>query len=296
MFTARILLCVCLAVTAAASMMAQDPLYTLKVDVSMISVDVSVFNEKGTPVTDLSKEEFQVYEDGRPQDIQTFASSKDPYNVLLVIDRSGSMTSQFSFLIQAVNRFMTNLRVQDQFALATFDASVHQLIKWRSVQTGPRQTVKLEAGGDTNFYAALEWAARELEKIRGRKAALIFSDGEDYRIYDPTIDAKAFRKAVERVRQAKAPFNFVGLGADPERGGDHIKRLAEVSGGQAYFPENIEEVVSLYDEISRKLGIAYTIGYSSDRPMRDGTHRTIRIEVPGKEYRLSQSRVSYFAN
>jgi Ca-activated chloride channel homolog len=276
--------------------MAQDPLYTLKVDVSMVSVDVSVFNEKGTPVTDLSKEEFQIYEDGRPQEIQTFASSKDPYNVLLVIDRSGSMTGQFSFLIQAVNRFMTNLRAQDQFALATFDASVHQLIKWRSVQTGPRQTVKLEPGGDTNFYAALEWAARELEKIRGRKAALIFSDGEDYRIYDPAIDAKAFRKALERVRQSKSPFNFVGLGADPERGGNHIKRLAEASGGQAYFPENIEEVVTLYDEISRKLGIAYTIGYSSDRPMRDGTHRTIRIEVPGKDYRLSQSRVSYFAN
>src|SRR5262245_59505239 len=98
---------------SAASFLAQDAPYILKVDVSTVSLDVAVFNPTGEPVTDLAKQDFAVYEDGRPQEIQSFASSTNPYNILLVVDRSGSMRSQFPFLIQALNRFMANLRSQD---------------------------------------------------------------------------------------------------------------------------------------------------------------------------------------
>src|SRR5262245_17030816 len=190
------------------------------------------------------------------------------------------MAGQISFLIEAVNRFMANLRQQDRFALAAFDNSVHTLVNWRSARVGPKQTVQLGSGGNTDFYGALNWAARELRKIKGRKTALIFTDGEDRRIYEPKIDAKAFRAALETVRKTNVPFHFVGLGADPERGGAHIRRLADDSGGHAYFPRTIEEVVPLYDQISRELGISYTLGYLSDRPARDGQRRTIQVVAP----------------
>src|SRR5262249_42859345 len=146
-----------------------------------------------------------------------------PYNVLLIIDQSGSMAGQFPFLIQAVNRFLANLRSQDRIALAAFDGSVHKLVDWRSVRAGSRQTIHLGRGGDTDFYGALNWASKEVGRVRGRKTVLIFTDGEDRRIYDPMVDAKAFRQALETVRKTKVSFHFVGLGADPQRGGDHIK-------------------------------------------------------------------------
>jgi hypothetical protein len=131
------------------------------------------------------------------------------------------------------------------------------------------------------------------KKVKGRKTALIFTDGEDNRIYDPWPDAVAFRKAFNNVRRVKAPFNFFGLDADPELGGAHLKRIAEETGGQAYFPKTIEEVVSPYDQISRELGISYTLGYLSDKPARGGKYRKIQVVVAGKEYRVSQSRSGY---
>jgi Ca-activated chloride channel family protein len=283
-------------VFGAAAIAAQDPPFTLKVDVAMVVVDVAVFNASGGPVTSLSKEDFEIYEDGKRQQVQSFASSSTPYNVLLVIDQSGSMHGQLDFVIDAVNRFLMNLRVQDRVALAAFDGSVHSLAGWRSVRSGSKRTIRIGGGGDTDFYGALNWAAKELRKVAGRKTVLIFTDGEDRRIYDADIDAKAFRKALDEVRKTNVPFHFVGVGADPKLGGAHINQLAEVTGGHAYFAERIEEVVPLYDQISRELGISYTLGYVSDRPERDGTYRMIKVVVSGDDYRLSQSRTGYSAN
>src|SRR5262245_36790380 len=116
----------------------------------MVFVDVAVFDASGAPIVDLDKNDFAIYEDGRRQEIQSFASSASPYNILLIIDRSGSMLSEVPFLIEAVNRFMANLRSQDRFALAAFDDKVHMLVNWRSVRLGAKQTVQLGAGGDTD--------------------------------------------------------------------------------------------------------------------------------------------------
>jgi VWFA-related protein len=284
---------VLMSVTRAA---AQDSSYTLRVDVSMISVDVAVFNAAGVPVSNLSQEDFEIYEDGRPQQLKSFASLDSPYNVLLVIDQSGSMYSQVRFVSEAVNRFFSNLRTQDQIALASFNSQVHSLVKWRSVRSGSKQVINLGAGGNTDFYGALEWTAKELGKVRGRKAVIFFTDGEDYRIYDPKPDAVAFRRALDKVRRTRVPFHFVGLGADPNLGGAHLTRIAQETGGHAYFPKKIEEVVPLYDQISRELGISYTLGYLSDRPARDGSLRNIRVTVRNKEYRVSQSRTTYVAS
>jgi len=205
------------------------------------------------------------------------------------------MQEQVKFGSEAVNRFVSNLRPQDQFSLATFDSNVHRLMEWRSVQAGSNKRIGLGFGGDTDFYGALNWAARELGKVKGRKTALIFTDGEDNLIHDPWPNAVAFRKALNAVRRTKARFHLVGLDADPELGGAQLKRLAEETGGQAYFPKTIEEVVPLYEQISRDLGISYTLGYSSDKPERDGGYRKIQVLVAGKDCRVSQSRAGYTA-
>jgi Ca-activated chloride channel family protein len=183
--------------------------------------------------------------------------------------------------------------------MATFDNSVQRIVQWRSVRVGSSKTVQIGSGGGTDFYSALNWASDELRKIRGRKAALFFTDGEDYRfVYGPDSEneSKAFNRTIQRVRRANAPFHFVGLGVNPMRGGARIKSVAEETGGRAHFPETIEEIVPLYDEISRELGISYTLGYLSDKPVRDGSYRRIEVSVPGSPYRISQSRAGYSAN
>jgi VWFA-related protein len=291
----------------AVSLLAQDSPYTLKVDVSMVSLDVAVFSKAGVPVTDLHREDFRVYEDDQPQEIRTFASTDSPYNVLLLIDHSSSMVGAFPFLIQAVNRFFSNLRAQDQIELATFDETVHRLVNWRSARSGPKKTIQLGTGGGTEFYKALDWSTRQLREVRGRKAVLCFTDGEDRLFYEPAEDAKAFSKALQTVRQANAPFHFVGLNvrqspfspfgaSSTERVKEHLESLAAATGGHVYYPEKLEELVPLYDQISRELGISYTLGYVSDHPPRQGESRRIEVKVAGPDLRVSQSRTGYSAN
>jgi len=280
----------------AVSLLAQDSQYTLKVDVSMVSLDVAVFSKAGVPVTGLQQQDFQVFEDGRLQEIRTFASTDSPYNALLMLDRSSSMVQAFPFLIEAVNRFFSNLRSQDQVGLATFDESVHRLADWRSPRAGPKQTIKLSVGGGTDFYKALDWAAHQLRQVRGRKAVLFFTDGEDQLLYQPAEDVKGFRKALQAVRQVNVPFHFVGLNVTEERAKAHLEMLAATSGGRVYYPHSLEQLVPLYDQISRELGISYTLGYVSDRPPRAGEHRDIEVKVAGPDLRVSQSRTGYSAN
>ncbi|HEU5239773.1 MAG TPA: VWA domain-containing protein, partial [Pyrinomonadaceae bacterium] len=280
----------------AASLLAQDSQYTLKVDVSMVSLDVAVFSKAGVPVTGLHQEDFRVFEDDKLQEIRTFISTDSPYNVLLMVDRSSSMIAAFPFLIKAVNRFFSNLRTQDQVELAMFDESVHRLVNWRSARAGDKKTVKLSIGGGTDFYKSLEWSARELRNVRGRKAALFFTDGEDQLLFQPAEDLQGFRKALQAVRQVNAPFHFVGLNVNDERARAHLETISEGTGGRAYFPESLEQVVPLYDQISRELGISYTIGYIPDRPLREGGQRRIEVKVSGTDFRVSQSRTGYSAN
>jgi Ca-activated chloride channel family protein len=280
----------------AVSLLAQDSPYTLKVDVSMVSVDVAVFSKAGVPVTGLRQQDFKMYEDGRLQEIRTFASTDSPYNILLMVDRSSSMVVAFPFLIQAVNRFFSNLRPQDQIEVASFDEAVHRLAEWRSARAGSKQTIKLDAGGGTDFYKALDWATRQLRQVRGRKTVLFFTDGEDQLLYQPAEDAKGFRKALQTVRQANVPFHFVGLNVTQESAKAHLETLAATTGGRVYYPDSLEQLVPLYDQISRELGISYTLGYVSDRPPRAGEHRDIEVKVAGPDLRVSQSRTGYSAN
>jgi VWFA-related protein len=206
------------------------------------------------------------------------------------------MVPAFPFLIQGVNRFFSNLRTQDQIELASFDEDVHRLVYWRSARAGAKQTIQLGAGGGTDFYKALDWSTRQLRQVRGRKAVLCFTDGEDRLFYQPAEDAKAFRKVLQTVRRANAPFHFVGLNVDHERVKQHLEDLAAATGGKVYYPETLEQLVPLYDQISRELGISYTVGYVSDRPPRAGEHREIEVKVAGPDLRVSQSRTGYSAN
>lgn len=285
-------------VLCAATVLAQDAPFTLKVDVAMVTLDVSVFAESGVPVTNLSEDDFLVYEDGRPQRIRTFAATASAYNTLLVLDRSGSMARDMPLVIQAVNRFMANLRPQDQVAIAAFDDSFEVLSGWRSVRLGSRREIKFGAQGrGTKFYEAIARIPRELQKVSGRKGVLIYSDGVDSASFGQTdLDEKRLQNALKVVRQAGVPFHFVAVTRETLPGGVAMQRLADASGGHAFLTSSIEGIGEFYDRISREMGVSYSLGYLSDRPQRDGARRRIEVVLPGRNYRVSQSRNGYDAN
>src|SRR5678810_462805 len=134
-----------MAVPAAVVVGAQQE-FQLKVNVSLVSVDVGVYDRKGESVTTLKQDDFLVYEDDQLQEIRAFEPSGVAFNALLVVDRSGSMRGAWDSMISGLNRFMEVLRVQDRVAIAAFDRDIEMAVSYthlRAHETGRNLVCRL---------------------------------------------------------------------------------------------------------------------------------------------------------
>jgi VWFA-related protein len=207
---------------------AQQPEYTLKIDVPYVSVDVTVQDATGQILSDLPADAFEVYENGVRQSIRSFLPVSTAYNVLLLFDRSGSTQDKWPLMQRAVAGFIANLRSQDQIAIASFDSELEFQQQW----TGNRQTAllalpKLTEGyniGETNFYAAVEQVLRrEFRKVGGRRALVVLTDGRDTFLYKQLVshdrlidpkDERPFENALKVVRAERVPTYFIAFNTD----------------------------------------------------------------------------------
>ena len=326
------------ALVSGAWVLAQEPVYTLKVDVPVVSVDVSVQDASGKAVNDLSADDFSLFEDGIRQDIRYFSPVSTPYNILLLFDRSGSTQHKWPFMQKAVAGFIASLRSQDSIAIGTFDSEVQMQMEW----TGDRGTALLalpqlinpKAIGGTNFYEAVERTlTRQFRKVAGRRVLVVLTDGRDTSLYrtlvernrllEPSED-RGFLKAYKAARTQQIPVYFVALNTDNNlepntMGGDEyrnlqiifpklavsqrylsqvrvrMEQLADVSGGRTVFPNSIEEIIPLYQQIGRELGMSYSLGYIPSNPATTRSFRKIEIRTRADQLRLTQTRTGYYA-
>jgi len=178
-----------------------------------MSVDVRVFGADESAVTNLTREDFSIYEDGQRRDILGFEPVETPYRILLLVDVSSSMESDWTFLEPAIGRFISKLRPQDQFAIAAFAVKPELLLDWTNAIEGSSVKVDLRpfrvqqsvAGsgiavkphkiGESpepipesdysysfveipkDFYGALSWAGKQMEGVRTRRGVIVFTDG-----------------------------------------------------------------------------------------------------------------------
>jgi len=317
---------------------AQEPDYTLKVDVPFVSVDVTVQDSNGKIINDLPQSAFEVYENGVRQEIHHFLPVSTPYNILLLFDRSGSTQDKWALMQRAVAGFIASLRPQDKIAIAAFDSELQTLLPW----TGDRQKALLTLPqlingsriGGTDFYGSVDQVLRrEFKKTNGRRALVVLTDGRDTSLYkdivnrnrllDPRQD-KPFQATFKTARTQRIPSYFVAFNTDKNLepntvGGDeyrslHIifrnsdvadrylegvrmrmEELADVSGGRMLYPQRLEDIVPLYQQIGRELGTSYSLGYVSSNPATDGAFRRITVQTHDETLRLTQSRNGYYA-
>lgn len=223
---------------------AQEPDYTLKIDVPVVTVEVTVQDARGQLAGNLSSNAFEVYEDGTRQEIRYFAPVSTPYNILLLFDRSGSTQDQWPLMQRAVAGFILTLRAQDKVAIGAFDYDLQMQRDWTGNRNDALSALPrlLEPGhiGGTNLYGAVEDALKHgFGKASGRRALVVLTDGRDTSFYkdlvnrNRIIDIKAerpFQAVLKAARSLHIPIYFVAFNTDKNlqpgtTGGDEYRNL-----------------------------------------------------------------------
>jgi Ca-activated chloride channel homolog len=210
---------------------AQDSDFRLSIDAGNVSVNVSVVDSAGRPVTKLTRGDFSIFEDGVPQEIQTFESVETPYNILILVDCSGSTEADWPLMRSAVDRFASKLRVQDKISVAQFGNRLEVLLDWLPWK-GESLQVNVQSNsrtcGGTDFYGAVESSIGRFRGISGRKGVVVLTDGMQTpapmrnmvvqghsipRIVD-AADDKDFQKTLRAVTKTDVVFYFVAVNTD----------------------------------------------------------------------------------
>ncbi len=256
--------------------------YTLSVDVNLVLLHVSVFDEKDQLIKGLKKEDFTVYEDKTPQELSLFREEDVPVSLGLVIDNSGSMRTKRERVNKAALTFVKTSNPQDEVFLINFNDQVYIDQEFtKSHQELTEALDVLDARGGTALFDALYLSLEHIrEGKEDKKALLLISDGEDR-------DSRyKFESVLELARESPASIFVVGLfdkegerSRAQKKAAKQLKELAEETGGKYYFPESADEVEAICTQAAHEIRNQYTLGYKPTNTRRDGTWRTVSVKL-----------------
>jgi VWFA-related protein len=260
------------------------------VDVDVVKVTVTVMDDRGQYVRGLPRSAFQVSEDGRPQSISHFFAEDAPLELVVAVDVSSSMRSAVSTLKEAVSNFLSAVPSRHGVTLLGFNNDVFTLAR-RLVD--PAERVKavgsLTAWGSTVLYDVILQGADLLDSRTGRKALVVFTDGEDSGSFATLAEVE------ERLQASDLTLYMIGQGqglrSAPLR--KVMERLAQTTGGRAFFTEQVDDLRAVFNTLLEELSEQYALGYQPPNGTRDGTWHQIKVDVEG--HRRVRARQGYRA-
>jgi VWFA-related protein len=278
----------------------QVPTDKIKVRVDLVNVLMTVTNKKNRLEIDLAKDDFRVFEDDKPQTIRYFSRETNlPLRIGVLVDTSSSIRDRLRFEQEAAIDFLnTTLRAGKDLAfVVAFDVQTQVVQDYTDNLEKLSEAIRsLLAGGVTTLYDAIYFSCREKMLIFPppepylRRVLIIISDGQDNQSEHTREEALAMAQRAE-VTIFAISTNATGL---PERGDKVLRRLAEQTGGRAFFPFKASETAANFQEIARELRSQYSLAYISTNRTHDGTFRTIAIEPLQKGLQV-RAKPGYFA-
>ncbi|MGA8152154.1 MAG: VWA domain-containing protein [Terriglobales bacterium] len=277
----------------------QSENYSISVNVDMVVLHATAQDRKGVLVSGLGKSDFQVYEDGVPQQIKYFSHEDIPVTVGLVIDNSGSMSQKRSDVIAAAMAFARSSNPQDQMFVVNFNEKVSFGLPGDTPftdQVGELEVAlsRITANGETALYDAVAAALEHLKKgNRDKKVLIVISDGGD--------NASKNNLAQILAMVGRPDVIIYSIGIFDEQDGDSnphvLKHLAKDTGGEAFFPASLKDLAPICERIARDIRNQYTIAYVPSNRKRDGSYRVIQVKAsaPGRGYWLVRTRTGYYA-
>jgi VWFA-related protein len=252
--------------------------YAERIDVDVVQVTVTVTDGRGRFVRDVPQSSFHVSEDGHPQAITHFASEDVPLELVAAVDISGSMASAMPRVKSAVKQFLGEVPPQDQVTLLGFNDNIFTLTR---KTTDPAERIKavdrLAPWGSTALYDVLLRGVEILGRQTGRKALVVFTDGEDQ-------GSHATIKDVERRLQSSDITLYMigqGRGVTMEPLKRIMERLSTPTGGRALFTDSADDLQIAFADLLDELSNQYLLGYQSSNTRRDDAWRKIKVDVDG---------------
>jgi len=254
--------------------------YRFSTNVNLVVLNATVRDKRGWFVSDLAQSDFQVYEDGVAQAIRLFRHEDIPVTVGLVVDHSGSMWPKLAEVIAATRTFVESSRPDDDMFVVNFNERVTVELAGKNHSNRPDQLARALSSrptiGKTALYDAVFEGLQQLHNgAREKRVLIVISDGGD------NASRSTLAGVLRAVEQSNVLVYTIGVfdEDDPDRNANVLRRLARVTGGEAFFPKQLNEVVSICDHIARDIRNQYTVGYVSSKVERPGVYRPIRVIV-----------------
>lgn len=257
-----------------------QPAFTLHSDVRLVVLDVSVKDRGGAFVPGLSKENFAVFENNLPQPITVFAHEDLPVTVGILVDQSQSMIPKRTEVIVAAEALIRAGNPKDEIFVLSFNETVKRGLPEGQLFSDDltQLTAALYRGKPMGRTALYDAVIAGLEQVdlgkRDKKALVVVSDGGD------NISRQTSSAAVEKLDRSSATVYTIGIydAEDEDRSPGILRHLANVSGGQAFFPDNVDELMGICTGIAKEIRTRYTVGYIP-QPNNGGPLRHIRVNV-----------------
>jgi len=269
-------------------------------DVTRVNILFTVTDRKGRFITNLTKDDFEVYEDKRPQKILEFTAESDlPLRIALLLDTSNSVRPRFRFIQEAAIEFLNAVMRPryDKALVISFDTNVELVADLTDDRDRLASAIReLRPGGGTSMYDAIYFACRdklaqEQPRHKFRRALVVLSDGEDNQ------SRVTREQALEMAQKADVVIYTISTNISRlDTDGDKVLRyLASETGGLALFPFKIEDLAQSFENIANELRHQYNIFYRPEPLRTDGRYQTVDVRVKGRRDLIVRARKGYYA-
>jgi Ca-activated chloride channel family protein len=243
---------------------------------------------------ELRREDLEVIEDGVIQHVEVFHEAVAPVAMVLAVDASGSMTRAAGVAREAAVHFIDTVRPGDRLGLVQFADKAELVVDLQITRDGAHEALaNYTPKGGTALYDALQLSMQTLRAVNGRRVVVVVTDGRDENAGSKGPGSVAtWEMVIEAAQATDVTVYAIGVGSRVDRG--RLQKLADLTGGDAYFIEDVVTLDAEYRRVVEDLHRRYVLGYISTNGTRDGAWRSVELRCPGKAARF-RSRGGYYA-
>ena len=300
-----------------AEVRAQEPVETIRIDSDLVDLKVSVLGSTPSSLAPiLEQKDFVVYEDGMPQEISFFAAADAPFDLVLLLDLSGSNSKNLKMIRSSAKRFIDAARDVDRIALVTF---TDQPALYSTFTLDRRKLKKSidhmdEAIGGTNFWDSLDWVLRDLiahgSNGSRRSAVVVMTDGIDNALPDvPGPGSQLpFEKLIDEIRNSETIIFPIYLDTEEEnvkryhvpraayaQAREELGQIAQTCGTTLYHAAKLKDLDTVYPQVVRDLSTVYSIGYRPKNKTLDGKWRSVEVQLVNRPDLFARTKRGYHA-